>query len=670
MTYCMKQDKDAIRATISNQRRRRKRNRPQQQQQQQQRERNDGVSKNNGITKGKSYFTKDFHHDDDDTLFAFIDKDGDDLLDGKAQFRSLPLLLEERRRGRWRGNQTRWQSEMLFNFTKKPVEKYIARRQWRSFATNNQKIPFTQLGSPPSDAVLALERRGDYVLSLGTTNNDSHTGLALRFYVICSTSSRKRQLQQMVARNNSGINRSYINRNNTFKAPLLQTTPLHHGMGEPNQRDEDSISEDAILNLQRDFSPSTTPVELLISKDWKVGVALLHPSTASSVLQINTPQENSKDNSDAADQTASMVFFTLPRRQLSCKTYLDDGAAAKDVGRIFEFSTVTLFSNDSRRKFLWCVECIPNKDDLSHGTKKNLYNTYFRAPGYLLFNDEGDGFRLTWASEECFLVSSVLEEVLMDSHFVAYDRDSTTGVNILSQQNNSWVETRCDGMTGESIIYDPSTNDKPSQAQVGIVNESFLHIDVLLAEILSRRKGMSETHPDFCYSLISVNHIGRIAEFVIVFTRKKKSSSLGVFVKIDLFCGLFVELDWVQSKGIKDTVSLQKWCNKLALNRRMKEMRAGPFSVEEKNPLDWTRLSKETFGFDNDEEDDYDESYWRDFVQQGGANVGKPVRQAPKLVTLSSLYPCCDIITNYPIISCDPVMSIRAKDSPIQLAYA
>ena len=665
MTYSIKQDKDAICATISNQRRRRKRNRPQQHHHQQQRERNDGVS--NGITKGKSYFTKDFHHDDD-ALFAFIDKDGDDLRDGKAQFRSLPLLLEERRRGRWRGNQTRWQSEMLFNFTKKPVKKYIARRQWRSFATNNQKIPFTQLGSPPSDAVLALERRGNYVLSLGTTNNDSHTGLALRFYGICSASSRKRQLQQLVARNNSGINRSYLNRSNTFKAPLLQTTPLHYGMGEQNQRTEDSISEDAILNLQRDFSPSTTPVELLISKDWKVGVALLHPSATSSALQTNAPQEN-KDNSDA-DETASMVFFTLPRRQLSCKTYLDDDASKDNVGRIFEFSNVTLFSNDSRRKFLWCVECIPNKDDLSHGTTRNLYNTYFRAPGYLLFNDEGDGFRLTWASEECFLVSSVLEKVLTDSHFVACNRDSTNGVNILSQQNTSWIEKRCHGVTGESIIHDPSAPDKPSQAQVGIINESFLHIDILLADILSRRKGMSETHPDFCYSLISVNHIGRIAEFVIVFTRKKKSSSLGVFVKIDLFSGLFVELDWVQSKGTKDTLSLQKWCNKLALNRRMKEMRAGPFSVEEKNPLDWTRLSKETFGFDNDEEDDYDESYWRDFVQQEGANVGKTIRQAPKLVTLSSLYPCCDIITNHPIISCDPVMSIRAKASPIQLAYA
>ena len=140
-------------------------------------------------------------------------------------------------------------------------------------------------------------------------------------------------------------------------------------------------------------------------------------------------------------------------------------------------------------------------------------------------------------------------------------------------------------------------------------------------------------------------------------------------VKIDLFCGLFVELDWVQSKGIKDTVSLQKWCNKLAINRRMKEMRAGPFSVEDKNSLDCTRLCRETFTFDNDEEDDYDESYWRDFVL-GEAAEGKARRQAPKLVTLSSLYPCCDIITNHAIISFEPVKSIRAKDSPIQLVYA
>jgi len=461
------------------------------------------------------------------------------------------------------------------------------------------------------------------------------------------------------ARNN-GINRKYFDAN-TFKAPLLQTTPLYHGKRKLHQHAEDSVSEDAILNLQRDFSPSTTLVELLISKDWKVGVALLHLSATSDVPQLNAQENNNLD----ADQTASMVFFTLPRRQLSCRTQLD-GGAAKVTGRTFECRNVPMFCNDSRRKLLWSVECIPNKDDVSQGTKKKLCNTYFRVPGYLLFNDEGDGFRLTWATEECFLVSSCLEEVT-DSHFAGCNRVSTTDVNILSQQDISWVETYCDDISGESIIHDPIIADEYSQSQVGIVNESFLHLDVLLAEILSRRKGMSETHPDFCYSLISVNHVGRIADIVIVFTRKKKSCSLGLFVKIDLFLGLFFELDWVQSKGTKDMLSLQKWCNKLALNRRMKDLRAGPFSVEEKKSLDWTRLSNETFAFDNDEDDDYDESYWRDFVQE--TTSSKIIPRSPKIVTLSSLYPFCDIITNYPIISCDPVMSIRAKDSPIQLVY-
>ena len=161
---------------------------------------------------------------------------------------------------------------------------------------------------------------------------------------------------------------------------------------------------------------------------------------------------------------------------------------------------------------------------------------------------------------------------------------------------------------------------------------------------------------------------GRIADIVIAFSRRKTASSVGFFVKIDLYTGMFFELNWVRSKRERDSYSLQKWCNKLSMIRRMKDLRAGPFSVTEKYSFDCGRLCKETLTFDNDEEDDYSESYWREFVSVENTEGTKKC-QAPKLVTLSSLYPCCDIVTNQAIINFEPVMSIRAKDSPIQLVY-
>ena len=54
--------------------------------------------------------------------------------------------------------------------------------------------------------------------------------------------------------------------------PLLQTTPLLYEIfGES--------PEEAVFNFRRGISPSTTPVKLLISSDWRVGVAMFQPST-------------------------------------------------------------------------------------------------------------------------------------------------------------------------------------------------------------------------------------------------------------------------------------------------------------------------------------------------------------------------------------------------------
>ena len=618
-------------SSITYQRRRRKRNRSQ----------HDVVAGGNeekasssGHSLNRMQLTKNFYQDDQHR-FSFLDKDGDGLADGKPQFRSLPILLEERRSGRWIHKQKRWQSEMLFNFTKKPAETYIGRRQWRPFA--GRKIPFTRLGIPPSDAVLAVERNGDYILTLGNMD-DTSSGLAFRFYGINSVASTRRR--QKLRESQDAIESNHIG---VQRAPLIQTTPLHcetkRLLGAT-----DSAVDYEILDQRRDVSPATTPIELIVSKDWKVGVALLYPMKTDDTSQIE---------SQGIRSSASMVLFTLPRRQ-SPHRIMETGDE-NDVRFIFHFCKIPKLFSDSRRKMLWLVESIPKVD------KRSL--SYLLTPGYLLVHDEGNGVRLTWATEKYFLSSSCKYEVSADNHFKASRR--ATDVEIVShQQDNSWMETRCNSM-GEPIMQDQKINKESLSPQVSIANESFLHLDVLLSEVLSRRKGITEKNPDFCSSLISVNRSGRIADFVIVFTRRKNEcyENLGFFTKIDLFRGDFIELDWVRSKGKKDASSLRKWCNKLAVNRRMKDLRAGPFAVTDKYALDCTRICKETFAFDNDEEDDYDESYWREYAE------GTKGSQAPKLVTFSSLYPSCDIITNQAIINFEPVMSIRAKDSPLQIVY-
>jgi hypothetical protein len=121
----------------------------------------------------------------DDSSLTFLDSSGDALADRQAVQSCLPTLLEERRLGVWscrRNQQLRWQSRALSTFTKKPFQENASRRQWRPLS--KRSIPFTQLGTPRTDAVLAVERRGSYILSLGTKDDRSNVplALALRFY--------------------------------------------------------------------------------------------------------------------------------------------------------------------------------------------------------------------------------------------------------------------------------------------------------------------------------------------------------------------------------------------------------------------------------------------------------------------------------------------------------
>jgi hypothetical protein len=98
----------------------------------------------------------------------------------------LPIFLEERRSGLWTGRRKiTWQAKMLMH--KEPTKKQhkqgpILKRTWRPYAS--RRVPFTRLGTPESDAVLALDRTADVVLSLGGKgrNAESTLALALRFY--------------------------------------------------------------------------------------------------------------------------------------------------------------------------------------------------------------------------------------------------------------------------------------------------------------------------------------------------------------------------------------------------------------------------------------------------------------------------------------------------------
>ena len=285
----------------------------------------------------------------------------------------------------------------------------------------NRRIPFTRLGSPATDAVLAMQRNADYVLTLGTMTENNVSGLALRFYGINSVASRMRRIQ--TRRNDddgSGLS-------NALRAPLLQTTPLQC---EPLSN---STGSDEQFDLPTEFSPSNVSVEILVSRDWKVGVALLSPPREDSALQTDSQEVHINAYNG---RNASMVFFTLPRKQHSYGLFGNENRGHSNV--IFDFGRVPMTCKESRRKMLWLVETIPNKDETNQNPTNNVYDSYFRAPGYLLFNYEGKGVRINWAAEKHFLVESCLCQVSVDYCFEGWTRSSSEVEIISDDPNSSW----------------------------------------------------------------------------------------------------------------------------------------------------------------------------------------------------------------------------------------
>ena len=308
------------------------------------------------------------------------------------------------------------------------------------------------------------------------------------------------------------------------------------------------------------------------------------------------------------------------------------------------------------RNLLWRVHGIPcsSPNDDSISNVERSCDAVWNLPGYMFLNDEEDGYRMTWVTDSWNVQEAGCENKLPTSP-LANGIESTQAIVTVEE---TWEACRSERYTG-SRRYEKETSG------IRIAFEAFLHVDVLLNEITSRRKNFSNRHPEYYYNLISVTCSGRIAELVITFILQDKPGALGVFVRVDLFTGRFQEQEWIKSVGTHDIFSLRSWANAIALNRRMRGMRAGPYSINAKHCIDWGRLCKESH-FDLDQEDDFDPSIWKPYV---GSAQTMLTQKVPKHISFASLYPDCDLITNHAVTSKSPVSSLKSRGSPIQLVY-
>ena len=399
----------------------------------------------------------------------------------------------------------------------------------------------------------------------------------------------------------------------------------------------------------------------------------------------------------------TVVIFETPR---------DDAAITKS----FHCCNVRIggWKSFTMRNALWPAMYVPMKKPSSKESNCSLSSLLFDtnvSSAYMLFNDEDDGFRITWIQsfkEEASDCTSAVKCIPLPLHKIQAVRNDIVTV---TDEHETWEACLSDPRTGlihqsdndaADSLHHTTTKECPSH-QLNIDFEVYLHIDALLIDILTRRQQSSSMFqmspyqsdmvrfiPNFYYNLISVSGDGLDVILVIVFSNKEKmimqSSSqtnasskkklpaaLGVVIKFSLFNQSYDELRWVQHPSCDDDSSMKQWCNSLALNWRMKECGVGVFCLEQSTlKNDTWKCETHERNVDEDLEDDYNCDLWSEYVihkEEAKLSKNRQAVAPPKDISMSSLYPHCDVITNRAVYDAIPVKKISSRKSPTELIY-
>lgn len=307
------------------------------------------------------------------------------------------------------------------------------------------------------------------------------------------------------------------------------------------------------------------------------------------------------------------------------------------------------------RNRLWKTSCVP----VAQGNGTRVTDISVLA-GYLLLHDEDDGFRLSWVVDK---------------------RHSFGDLIPLSKSTLPTTPKRDDIVT---LVHDSSWEQSSTEKSLNlhVVMEAYLHVDALLDEIRSKRPDIFHYDelkcPDFYYRLISMSSCGRVAQIVVVFSNqlqrlqsvkkvRRLPDSIGVFLQIDLFTQTYREVEWGQYSYALDPALLRKWASLLALNRRMKEQRLGPFCLE--NPPVWVEchdwstflVEENTVGEPSSPEE------WHRYLKDMKSTKIKV--HVPSKIPYPMLYPDADVLSNKAVRRGMPIPYLKCRSGATEFVY-
>jgi len=402
---------------------------------------------------------------------------------------------------------------------------------WRPYA--RRRVLFSRLETSPCDAVLGISRDGSFFIAIGPCQENPLVNLALHFYGMPSPHALH---SAPYCNKKSGMNR--ITSPRMYTIPLLTT---------------ESSSSSALFCAHEGVCEAR--VDILIAAN--IGAAFI------------LPLEN-EDN----EMLGKLVIFPVPNSLSECNEVIGWGLHSSEV--YMNKTTSSIMTN-----LLWPAKTIPyfSNSTLEANAINNSSGHFDKVmtdfDGYIIFNDEADGYRVCWIKVGYSSHNRRLETISPATHSnnnrLQYGADA--GIVSLPVVDMDWehVQTarRKDGhsSTGPESHYG---------LQVALM--AYLHIDVLLMDIIGRHSSTRRL-PNFSYNIISVEG-GRIVELVIGFSNSNiiivsdnvpPPKSLGIIIRLDLVYQSYEEVGWIPSNAdFKDDYSLAKWCVSLSstINQR------------------------------------------------------------------------------------------------------
>ena len=564
-----------------------------------------------------------------------------------------------------------------------PKAGLLRRRGWEWRPHARRSVPFTEMETPRADAVLALDRCGSYALALGGGGTRGGTRgaagpplLALRFYGLPSPAALGRRRRQRHLRGDGGSCGAPAVPASSFPpSPLLGAVPLlQDGGGDLDGGGDGPAPSPAAVH----------PVRVLLSADGALGAALvLHP-----------PPPAAMRGAEEEALLGTVAVFDLPGGGcLGLDQGLDPDGAGRPA-RTLRCTNVRVggaLRSHTVRNLLWPVGGPP--PGAGWGARTGVPPPSSR--GYLLLNDEDDGYRLTWifgpggqapgggiprgrsgldggAEREGWIVPAV-----------------PGVVSRVDGLDTAWESVRSDPRSGCAVgrkAQEDAEGPACQTSNLHVHHEAFFSVEALLSDVVARRRNLfpSREFPDYHYSLVSVQEDGRVLHLVVVCSvpgapQRRAPASVGVLLEMDLERPAYVEREWVQHPSRSDLAFLRQWSSSLALQFRMRETRVGPFSTSgaaSASPrLQQLAARSVTFHENNEAEsalDDIDPNVWEAFTNEilrTGTTSARPKLVAPNVLAMSSLYPFCDVVSNKAVISASPVTTITCRNFPTELTY-